>query len=126
MVGRIWLRACAISAIVAATAFTSISAEAAGALAIGSCGAYGDAYDFPTSTSARSAALNHCSGRCRVVATFRRGCAAFAIDAVNFCGAHGYATAPRLGAAQNAALRQCYRYGGKECVVRAWACDARG
>ena len=26
----------------------------------------------------------------------------------------------------NAATRECYKYGGKECVIRAWACDAKG
>jgi hypothetical protein len=37
----------------------------------------------------------------------------------------GYAVAARLGQAQNAALRHCYQYGGKDCVIRAWACDAK-
>ena len=40
--------------------------------------------------------------------------------------ASAYAVARRLGQAQNTALRQCYEYGGKECVIRAWACDAKG
>ena len=31
-----------------------------------------------------------------------------------------------LGEAQNSALRQCYQSGGKDCVIRAWACDAKG
>jgi hypothetical protein len=44
----------------------------------------------------------------------------------NACGAHGYAVATRLGHAQNQALRQCYQFGGKDCVIRAWACDAKG
>ena len=42
------------------------------------------------------------------------------------CGAFGYAAAPRLGQAQNTALRYCYRNGGKDCVIRAWVCDAKG
>ena len=32
----------------------------------------------------------------------------------------------RLGEAQNSALRHCYEYGGKDCVIRAWVCDAKG
>jgi hypothetical protein len=61
-----------------------------------------------------------------VVATIRRGCAAYAIDGQNKCGAHGYASAPTLGRAQNVALRFCYKYGGRDCMVRAWACDGSG
>ncbi len=26
----------------------------------------------------------------------------------------------------NEATRECYKFGGKECVIRAWACDAKG
>jgi Domain of unknown function (DUF4189) len=55
-----------------------------------------------------------------------RACGAIAIDGKNVCGPHGYAVAARLGEAQNTALRQCYQYGGKDCVIRAWACDAKG
>ena len=35
-------------------------------------------------------------------------------------------TRVRLGAAQNTALQFCYKYGGKDCVIRAWICDAKG
>ena len=99
--------------------------HAAGALAIGKCGAYGYAYDFAQAAAARTAALRNCSGPCKPVAV-RRGCAALAIDGRNACGAHGYAIATRLGQAQNAALRNCYRGGGQDCVIRAWVCDAKG
>ncbi len=102
-------------------------ARAAGALAIGPCGAYGSAYDFAAMSRARAQALASCRGKkCHIVATLRHGCAAFAVDAAKMCGALGYGTAPRLGQAQNVAIRQCYRYGGKICVIRAWVCDARG
>ena len=36
------------------------------------------------------------------------------------------ARAPTLGRAQNAALRFCYKFGGRDCMVRAWACDGSG
>ena len=26
----------------------------------------------------------------------------------------------------SATTRKCYELGGKECVIRAWACDAKG
>jgi uncharacterized protein DUF4189 len=101
-------------------------AQAAGALAIGACGAYGFAFDFAADPGARNAALRKCEGDCKVVAALSRNCAAFAIDPRNACGFHGHATAARLGLAQNQALRQCYLNGGKDCVVRAFVCDAKG
>ena len=109
------------SLLIGATSLT----QAAGALAIGACGAYGFAYDYPKEGAASRAALGKCSGGCKVVPV-KRACGAIAIDGKNACGAHGYAVAGRLGEAQNTALRQCYEYGGKDCVIRAWACDAKG
>jgi hypothetical protein len=101
-------------------------AQAAGALAIGACGAYGFAFDFAADPVARNAALRKCEGDCKVVAALSRNCAAFAVDLRNACGFHGHATGSRLGLAQNQALRQCYLNGGKDCVVRAFVCDAKG
>jgi hypothetical protein len=119
-------RALAVFVTVASVMTASIGASrAAGALAIGACGAYGFAYDFPREAAATRAALGKCAGACKIVPV-RRACGAIAIDGRNACGAHGYAVAVRLGQAQNTALRQCYEYGGKDCVIRAWACDAKG
>jgi hypothetical protein len=102
-------------------------AYAAGALAVGTCGAYGFAYDYRQSDAARTAALGNCKGAgCKIVTALQRGCAAFAIDGRNACGPNGYASGSRLAVAQNSALHQCYRYGGKDCVIRAWVCDAKG
>lgn len=98
---------------------------AAGAFAIGQCGAYGQAYDFGAEAEARAAALKRCDGNCKAV-TMRRACAAFAVDITNPCGAHGYAVKPRISSSLNEATRKCYQFGGKECVIRAWACDAKG
>jgi hypothetical protein len=107
--------------------FGTLQTHAAGALATGNCGAYGYAFDDPSAKSAEKRALRACRGKnCRVVATVRRGCAAFAVDGSNFCGAHGWATADTLGRAQNAATKTCYKFGGRNCVIRAWACDAKG
>ncbi|WP_224742035.1 DUF4189 domain-containing protein [Bradyrhizobium sp. 2S1] len=96
-------------------------AHAAGAFAVGKCGAYGQAYDYP----AEGAALKQCKGDCTTV-TMKRACAALAIDMKNPCGAHGYAVAPKISSSLNAATKKCYEFGGKECVIRAWACDAKG
>ncbi len=101
-------------------------ARAAGALAIGACGAYGEAYDFHNTKQARDSAQSKCRGKsCRVVTTVKHGCAAFAVDFRNPCGAHGWGKAGALGKAQNAALRSCYHDGGKECVIRTFFCDAK-
>ncbi len=114
---------------VAAATFLIIGAmsavQAAGALAVGDCGAYGFAYDYAQEPEASRAALGKCAGGCKLF-PIRRACGAIAIDVRNACGSHGYAVSGRLGEAQNTALRQCYHHGGKDCVIRAWACDAKG
>jgi hypothetical protein len=102
------------------------TARAAGAHAVGNCGAYGVAYDFSEIEAANAAALHQCAGDCKLATAMHGNCAALSIDMRNTCGAFGYAAAPRLGLAQNTALRYCYRNGGKDCVIRAWVCDAKG
>jgi hypothetical protein len=100
-------------------------AWAAGAFAVGKCGAYGQAYDYAGEAEARAAALKQCKGDCTAL-TMKRACAALSVDMTNPCGAHGYAVKPSIATSLNAATRECYRFGGKECVIRAWACDAKG
>ena len=105
----------------------NIEVRAAGALATGQCGAYGYAFDDGSVKSAKHRAMSECRGNgCKVVATVRRACVAFAIDGANVCGPHGWATANTLGRAQNAASKHCYQFGGRNCVIRAWMCDAKG
>jgi hypothetical protein len=120
-------RRCATLVAAAFLTFSSswTSAQAAGAIAVGKCGAYGQAYDYPAEAAAVAAARKQCNGDCTTV-TMKRACAALAIDLVNPCGAHGYAVEPKISSSLNAATRKCYEYGGKECVIRAWACDAKG
>ena len=101
--------------------------NAAGALATGRCGAYGYSVDDVSPEAASQRARTQCRGRdCKVVTSFRRTCAAFAIDSANVCGPHAWARADNLARAQNIASEQCHRHGGRACVIRAWACDARG
>ena len=99
---------------------------AAGAFAIGKCGAYGQAYDYAGEADARAAARKQCKGDCPTTLTMKRACAALSVDMTNPCGAHGYAVKPHISSSLNEATRKCYEFGGKECVIRAWACDARG
>ena len=114
----------AFTLIIGASLFVTES-WAAGAFAMGKCGAYGEAYDYSAETAARAAALKQCGGDCTAV-TMKRSCAAFSVDMANPCGAHGYAVKPNISSSLNEATRECYKFGGKECVIRAWACDAKG
>jgi hypothetical protein len=125
------MRALVVATLLVATATLMLvavnTARAAGALAIGSCGAFGEAYDFRSIEDARKSALSKCQAdTCRVVAVTQRGCVAFAVDFTNACGAHGWGKGPRLGRSQNEALKSCYRDGGKECVIRTFFCDGKG
>ncbi len=120
----------ALTVLVATTRFVTqdfvAPAHAAGAFAIGKCGAYGQAYDYPAEGAARAAALKQChGGDCKAV-TMKRACAALSVDMANPCGPHGYAVRPKISSTLNEATRECYKFGGKECVIRAWACDAKG
>jgi hypothetical protein len=94
------------------------TARAAGALAIGRCGAFGESYDFLSAEAARKRALERCAGACRVVAGVRRGCAALAVDYIKPCGPHGWG--------QDAELGRGYRTGATECVIRTFFCDGKG
>src|SRR5579884_3592028 len=102
-------------------------AHAAGAMAIGSCAAYGYAFDYRDAGAAKSAAQGKCVGSgCKVVLMLKRSCAALAIDGHHPCGPHAYASGHGLGEAENSALQSCYQRGGKDCVIRAFACDRKG
>jgi hypothetical protein len=95
------------------------------ARSLGACAAYGYAYDFPSSQAAQAAAIKKCGPSCKQIVTTSKGCAALAVDGHKPCGPNGYANATQLGVAQNAALKSCYRYGGRDCVIRAWICDGK-
>jgi len=123
---RDFLRAAVGAAAVLILASASVvSATAAGALAVGACAAYGYAYDYPTPETAQAAAIEKCGGSCKKVVPTEKGCVALAVDGHKPCGPNGFANAPKLGAAQNTALKHCYKYGGKDCVIRAWICDGK-
>ena len=120
-------RPAACFAALAILIFSAVELHAAGALATGKCGAFGYAFDDLSPEAAALRARAQCKGQnCKVVTSFRRACAAFAVDATNACGPHAWAHAPTLGRAQNIASEACHRYGGRNCMVRAWVCDAKG
>ena len=75
------IRALVVASLFLATATLMLvavnTARAAGALAIGSCGAFGEAFDFQSIEQASQSALSKCQGEsCRIVTTAKRGCAA--------------------------------------------------
>ena len=118
----------AIAAAIAGLLIAAINgARAAGALAVGVCGAYGYGFDYNRVADARAAAMKKCAGgQCKVVGVIRKGCAAMAVDAKNPCGSFGWALNAHLGKAENMSMRRCAEFGGRDCVVRAWACDEKG
>ena len=122
------MRSSALAAAIGCILIAAIGvADAAGAFAVGACGAYGYGYDYRKTVDARAAAMKQCSGSaCKIVGEIRRGCAALAIDAKHPCGSFGWAINSHLGKAENASLRRCYDFGGHDCVLRAWACDEKG
>jgi len=120
-------RSCAAVVAAALLIATNIMAQAAGAFAVGACGAYGYGYDFHNETAARAAAIAKCTGKdCKIIGVIRRGCAAMSVDAKNPCGSYGWAIDTHLGKAENTSMRRCTEFGGRDCVVRAWACDEKG
>src|SRR5947208_6517716 len=57
-------------------------AHAAGAFAVGKCGAYGQAFDYGAEHEALAAAQKQCKGNCTTVA-MKRACAAMSVDLAN-------------------------------------------
>ncbi len=103
-----------------------MASQGAGALAVGKCAAYGYAYDYPSLEAAQAAAIEKCGdASCDRVVTTEKGCVALAVDGHQPCGPNGYANGPKLGSAQNTALKYCYKFGGKDCVIRAFMCDGK-
>jgi hypothetical protein len=120
-------RAAACFAALAILLSLSTQTQAAGALATGRCGAFGYAFDDLSPEAAALRARAQCKGQeCKVVSSLRHACAAFALDATDVCGPHAWANAPTADRARNVASQTCQRYGGRNCIIRAWLCDAKG
>ena len=113
--------------VAAALLYSANRADAAGALAIGTCDRFGYSYNHANPGLAQARALVECAkngdNRCRVVVNTRHNCGAFALDASNRCGARGWGVAPNRRRAERIAIEQCYNYGGRNCRVQGWTCD---
>ncbi len=126
MVGSLVRLGVLLAVVIAIVWHTSGSARGAGALAVGRCGAYGHAFDYPTPAAALQAAKARCDGGACTTVTMKHACAALAVDMKNPCGSFGYAVAPQIASALNSSMKNCYKFGGHDCVIRTWACDAKG
>ena len=99
--------------------------ETAGALAIdtGQGDAWGWAAGHATVAEAEREALAKCGEECRIVVRFEEGCAAYAADQTPGSTVFGWASEADSGVeAADAALAECARRGGADCLVRVWAC----
>ena len=113
---------------IAAAALTFGSpARAAGALAVGDCGAYGWVYGANSPGEAGQTALQQCRSHgghnCQVKEYIEGACAALATDESQSCGAMGWGRAPSRNQAEEVALQYCQQYGGNNCTIRRWVCD---
>ena len=106
------------------TATTTANTPLWGSLAVSNKGKYGYSYNYPTSEEADARALKECGSDCYIVKNFNGGCGAYAADQKPK-GAWGWGTAPTKERAQELALSYCKQYGGKNCVVKIWSCNAR-
>ena len=98
-----------------------------GALAIDSNqgSSWGWAINYPTAQQAEQRALAECGNNCHVVMRFSNQCGAFAADQEPGSTIYGWAKDNSSAAAQNRALSECRRRGGKSCRVRVWGCTQR-
>jgi hypothetical protein len=89
------------SALVAAiiSAQSTGSAPAAGAMAIGACGAYGVAYDYERAAAASRAALGKCEGGCTVVPVSHRDRRPQCLHRARLCGGVAVGRGAEHGAA---------------------------
>jgi hypothetical protein len=114
----------AAAALIAAGA----AAQAAGALVIGNCGAYGYSHNYDELAEARRRAMRECTSHkgknCKEVVTLDGNCAAFATDSRRTCGAWGWATRSNRDDAEEVAIRECSAAGGRACKIRVQFCDS--
>ena len=102
-----------------------LSAGATGAIAVGSCGAFGTSWNYSSEVLAHGAALTNCPDTsCQVQFTVKNSCAAFALDP-NTC-AWGANTGQTLQQAEAAALANCNSRDNGACILQTSFCDTSG
>ena len=84
----------------------------------------GWAYEKADKASAANLAMQYCvkqgGAKCQVITTFYRTCGSVASDG----NVYGWGTAGSKQGAQERALAECAKSGGKDCTVEAWTCSA--
>ena len=79
---------------------------------------------YATVAEAEREALAECGEECRIVVSFEEGCAAYAADQSPGSTVAGWASELDSGVeAAEAALDDCARKGGADCLLRVWACE---
>lgn len=98
---------------------------AAGALAIdhNQGSQHGFSYGYAQMEDAEQRALEECGSNCQVVVRFNRGCAAYATDQSAGSTLYGWAIKDSEASAQQRAIFECTSRGGRQCIVRVWACE---
>ena len=119
------MRISRIGAAVAVMAQLSFASPvfAEGAIAADREGRVGLSYNYSGRRSAEERAFEECGRGCRIVTIFRRTCAAVATGER---GAYGWATNEHLRRAEERALDNCAREGGRRCRIATRGCDERG
>ena len=84
---------------------------------------WGASWGWTEVENAKKRAMDRCLARrgasCKVLATFEDQCGAVAADGT----ISGWGTADLRGPAQQRAVLECQKAGGKNCKVQAWACS---
>jgi hypothetical protein len=83
---------------------------------------FGISHSFRSRQEARNRAMRECGRNCSVVLEFN-ACAAYAADESRRGSAFGWAEHRSANAAEDRALRECRKQGGRRCGVRASACN---
>lgn len=92
-----------------------------GAVGIGSGGAWGNAYDYPSARAAARAVQRNCKGNCSTIKTFSNACGALA-QGDN--GGWGWAWHGDAEEARSQAIAYCVP-NDRNCRIRTWACTTR-
>jgi hypothetical protein len=102
-------------------------ASAIGALAVDSARGkgWGASWDHKDRPAAAAGARAKCGSACAIVLYFWNGCGAWAADQADGSTVSGWGINRSLTTAQNTALSQCRKNGGKQCQLRVWACETR-
>ena len=92
-----------------------------GAVGVGPRGAWGNAYNYPSSRSAIRAVQRNCKGNCTTIKSFYNTCGAIA-QGDN--GGWGWAWHGNQNEARSQAIAYCVP-NDRNCRIRSWACTSR-